>query len=59
MGGLRADLAVEVHVYRPQAYAEAIDLARLREDHLNATRKANRPKQKRSGVGTIEPRNNT
>lgn len=34
VGGLKSELAVEVRVHRTQTYHEAIEVARLRDDHL-------------------------
>lgn len=33
MGGLQPELAAEVRVSRPKTYTEAIEVARIREDH--------------------------
>lgn len=35
------DLAAEVRVYRPHTYADAMEMARLRDDRLQATKKEN------------------
>lgn len=43
MGGLKAELAAEVRVYRPKTYTKAIEIARIRDDHLMAARRAIRP----------------
>lgn len=38
MGGLKAELALEVRVHRPKSYCEVIELARIHDDQL-ASRK--------------------
>lgn len=50
IGGLKPELAAEVRVYRPHTYADAMEMARLRDDHLQATRKGNQFGSKRLGV---------
>lgn len=37
MGGLKPDLAVEVRVHRSRSYTEAIEIARIRDDHTKKT----------------------
>lgn len=54
MGGLRPEIAAEVRVHRPRTYTQAIDLARLQEDHLNAAKKIGPPGVKRTGAPAIE-----
>lgn len=39
MGGLKSELAAEVRVHRPKLYMKAIEIARVRDDHLNQVRK--------------------
>lgn len=56
IGGLRADLAVEVRVYRPKIYGKATDIVCLWEDHINATKKANRQEPRRIGTNLNEYR---
>lgn len=49
MGGLRPELAAEARVHRPKSYTEAIDIARLQEDHLSAAKKAGTQVSRRIG----------
>lgn len=48
MGGLRLELASKVRVCRPKTYTEAIEMARIRDDHLNFKR-TSRPEGRRIG----------
>lgn len=56
IGGLKNDLAAEVRVFRPKTYAAAVDIARLRDDHLQAMRKQTPYANKRSGPTSFENR---
>ncbi|KAL8543542.1 hypothetical protein ACS0TY_004191 [Phlomoides rotata] len=38
IGGLKPELASEVRVYKPKMYIEAVDIARLHNDHLEAVK---------------------
>lgn len=58
MGGLKPELAAEVRVYKPRTYTEAIEFARLRDDHSTAIKKAVRPEGRRLGYVTPEAKNN-
>lgn len=48
IGGLKADLAAEVRVYRPKTYVEAIELARIHDDHLVSRKNARVESRKQS-----------
>lgn len=53
IGGLKIELAAEVGVHRPKSYADAVDIARLREDHLQAAKK--QPQMNVRRLGPIIP----
>lgn len=36
IGGLKSELALEDRVYRPKNYVDAIEITRLRDNHLSA-----------------------
>lgn len=54
IGGLRAELASEVRINRPKTYSEAIEIARLRDDHLVNLRKSARPEPRKGIAGPLE-----
>lgn len=39
IGGLKSELTSEVRVYRPKTYLDAIEVARMRDDHLSALKR--------------------
>lgn len=52
MGGLKPDLAAEVRVHRPRRYSDAIELARVSDDHLS-TKRSNRYDYRRLGLQLV------
>lgn len=42
IGSLRADLVMEVRVYRSKTYLDTVEVACLRDDHLNAVKRGTR-----------------
>ncbi|KAL8525383.1 hypothetical protein ACS0TY_014854 [Phlomoides rotata] len=53
---MKPELASEVRVYMPKMYLEAIDIARLRGDHLSALRRGSRPEIRRTNSLPFENR---